>query len=107
MRCPECDADVPVPKRKSATPWALILGVGGGTLVLAIAAAAIPVAVVANFVRVLALVLITYYFGDAVAQGFLHDFAGLLMFSVALLTIFGVDQIVAPLIAKFREEPTA
>jgi exosortase len=55
--------------------------------------AAIPVAVVANFVRVMALVLITYYFGDAVAQGFVHDFAGLLMFSVALFAIFGVDQL--------------
>jgi exosortase len=65
-----------------------------------IALAAIPVAVISNFVRVLALVLITYYFGDAVAQGFVHDFAGLLMFAVALLTIFGVDQLVSRLIAK-------
>ena len=64
---------------------------------LVISVAAIPVAVVSNFVRVMALVLITYYFGDATAQGFVHDFAGLLMFSVALLTIFGVDQIAAPL----------
>lgn len=74
---------------------------------IAIAVAAIPVAIIANFVRVLALVLITYHFGDAAAQGFLHDFAGLLMFSVALLTIFGVDQMVAPLIAKSRSARTA
>jgi exosortase len=67
---------------------------------LIIALAAIPVAVISNFVRVLTLVLITYYFGDAVAQGFVHDFAGLLMFSVALLTVFGVDQLASPCIAK-------
>jgi exosortase len=61
------------------------------------ALAAIPVAVLSNFVRVLVLVLITYHLGDAAAQGFLHDFAGLLMFSIALLTIFGVDKLAAPL----------
>jgi len=65
-----------------------------------IALAAIPVAVISNFVRVIALVLITYYFGDAAAQGFVHDFAGLLMFAVALLTIFGIDQLATPLFSK-------
>ena len=67
---------------------------------LVIAIAAIPVAIIANFVRVIALVLITYYFGDAVAQGFVHDFAGLLMFSVALLAVFGIDQLASPLFMK-------
>ena len=67
-----------------------------------IAIAAIPVAVISNFVRVLVLVLITYYFGDAAAQGFVHDFAGLLMFAVALLTIFGVDQLFTPLFARWE-----
>jgi len=65
-----------------------------------IAIAAVPVAIVANFVRVLALVLITYYFGDAVAQGFVHDFAGLLMFSIALLTIFAIDRVTVPFVTK-------
>lgn len=64
-----------------------------------IATAAIPVAIISNFIRVLALVLITYYFGDAVAQGFVHDFAGLLMFTVALLAIFAVDKLAQPLFA--------
>jgi exosortase/archaeosortase family protein len=69
--------------------------------------AAIPVAIISNFVRVLALVLITYYFGDAVAQGFVHDFAGLLMFSVALLTIFGIDQLASPLFTRFGPKAAA
>jgi exosortase len=60
-----------------------------------IALAAIPVAVISNFIRVVALVLVTYYFGDAVGQGFVHDFAGLLMFAVALVAIFCVDQLAA------------
>lgn len=67
-----------------------------------IAIAAIPVAVISNFVRVLLLVLITYHMGDAAAQGFLHDFAGLLMFAVALFTIFGFDMLVTPIVARFR-----
>lgn len=67
---------------------------------LVIAVAAIPVAIISNFVRVLALVLITYYFGDAAAQGFVHDFAGLLMFTVALVAIFGIDQLVTPLVLR-------
>lgn len=72
---------------------------------LVIAVAAVPVAIISNFVRVMALVLITYYFGDAAAQGFIHDFAGLLMFSVALLTIFGVDQLATPLFLRRRGAP--
>jgi exosortase len=74
---------------------------------LVIAIAAIPVAIIANFVRVLALVLITYYFGDAVAQGFVHDFAGLLMFSVALVAVFAVDQLAVPLLAKITRGRSA
>jgi exosortase len=74
---------------------------------LVIALAAIPVAVVSNFVRVLVLVLVTYHLGDAAAQGFLHDFAGLLMFAVALLTIFGVDQLAAPLFARTQRRVTS
>jgi exosortase len=65
-----------------------------------VALAALPVAIISNFVRVLALVLITFYFGDAAAQGFIHDFAGLLMFSVALLTVFAIDQLITPFFIK-------
>lgn len=63
---------------------------------MVVAVAAIPVAMFSNFVRVIVLVLVTYYLGEAAAQGFIHDFAGLLMFAVALLTIFAVDQIATP-----------
>lgn len=58
-----------------------------------IAASVIPIAVFSNFVRVLILILITYYLGESAAQGFLHDFAGLTMFAVALLTVFVIDSL--------------
>ncbi len=56
----------------------------------------IPIAILANVVRVTALVLLTYYFGDAVAQGFLHNFAGMVTFTSALLLIFLVDTLLRP-----------
>jgi exosortase len=59
--------------------------------------AIVPVAVLANFVRVLLLILITDFLGDAWAQGFLHGFAGMVMFAVALLSIFGIDKLAEPI----------
>jgi exosortase len=68
--------------------------------------ATIPVAIVSNFARVVSLVLVTYYFGDVVAQGFVHDFAGLLMFSVALITIFAIDAVATPLFSRVSHGTT-
>ena len=70
------------------------------TAFVVVSLAAIPVAMFSNFVRVIVLVLVTYYLGEAAGQGFLHDFAGLLMFAVALLTIFAIDQAATPLYSK-------
>lgn len=56
--------------------------------------AIVPVAVFANFVRIILLVLLTYHAGEAAAQGFLHDFAGMTMFMTALITIFAIDHLV-------------
>src|SRR5438045_5052544 len=58
-----------------------------------VAVLVIPVAIFSNFVRVLTLILVTYYLGEAAGQGFIHDFAGLTVFLVALLTIFGADAL--------------
>lgn len=60
---------------------------------LALAIAAIPIAVFSNLVRVLILILLTYYAGEAAAQGFLHNFAGMTTFAIALVTMFLVDQL--------------
>ena len=77
------------------------------TAFIVMALAAIPVAIVSNFIRVLVLVLVTYHFGDSAAQGFIHDFAGLLMFAVALLTVFGIDQVATPLFIRRQKKAVA
>ncbi len=52
----------------------------------------VPISFAANVIRVMALTLITYHFGDAAGQGFLHGFAGMLLFMSALLLIIGIDS---------------
>jgi hypothetical protein len=42
---------------------------------------------------------VTYYFGDAAGQGFVHGFAGMVLFIVALSLIISVDSMLQ-LIAK-------
>jgi exosortase B len=53
----------------------------------------IPISFVANTIRVITLVLITYYFGEDAGQGFLHWFAGIVLFLYALLLIMGTDAL--------------
>lgn len=65
----------------------------------------IPVALIANFFRVLILILLTYHAGEAAAQGFLHSFAGVVMFAIALLTIFAADELLKPLWDKYVVKP--
>jgi exosortase len=59
---------------------------------ITLAALIIPIAFMANVTRVIVLVLVTYYYGDAVGQGFIHGFAGILLFTVALSLIILVDS---------------
>jgi len=53
----------------------------------------VPISFTANVIRVVTLTLITYYFGDEAGQGFLHGFAGMVLFISALLLIIGVDSV--------------
>jgi exosortase B len=53
----------------------------------------IPVSFTANVLRVMILVLVTYHFGDAAGQGFVHGFAGMVLFMVALTLIISIDGI--------------
>ena len=57
----------------------------------------LPIAIAANVIRVIILVLLTYYFGNEVAQGYLHDVAGIVTFVSALLLFFLLDQMLSPL----------
>lgn len=58
----------------------------------------LPTAFFANLVRVVILVLITYYFGEDAGRGFLHGFAGMALLTVSLLILFTVDIILSRLI---------
>jgi len=53
----------------------------------------VPISFVANVIRVMVLTLITYHFGDEAGQGFLHGFAGIVLFLTALLLIMGTDSL--------------
>lgn len=53
----------------------------------------IPIAFAANIVRVMILVLVTYHFGDEAGQGFVHGFAGMVLFMVALVLMLGTDKL--------------
>lgn len=55
----------------------------------------LPIAFSANIVRVLALTLITYYFGDEAGQGFLHGFAGMALLLSALACVILLDTALA------------
>jgi exosortase len=55
----------------------------------------IPIAIAANVVRIVTLILLTYYMGDAVGQGFLHVTAGLFLFALSLLLMFLIDSVVS------------
>lgn len=60
----------------------------------------IPVAIIANVFRIVTLILLTYYFGDAVGQGFLHVTAGLFLFAIALLLMFAIDNVASRFLRK-------
>ena len=53
----------------------------------------IPISFAANVIRVITLTLITYYFGDAAGQGFMHGFAGMVLFLSALMLIISIDKL--------------
>ena len=53
----------------------------------------VPISFTANVIRVMALSLITYHFGDEAGQGFLHGFAGMVLFLSALLLIIAFDTL--------------
>ena len=63
----------------------------------------IPISFVANVIRVISLILITFYFGEAAGQGFLHSFSGLVLFLSALLLIMAIDKLLRLAVAVYIE----
>ena len=62
----------------------------------------IPISFTANLIRVMILALLTYHFGDEVGQGFLHGFAGVVLFVVALLLITAIDGLLRMVSARLE-----
>lgn len=58
-------------------------------------AAVIPITIIANFLRVLMLVLIAYYGGIELVDGVLHDLTGIALFVFALALLFTFDGLLS------------
>lgn len=58
-------------------------------LILAI----VPLALLGNVIRVVGICLLTYYFGEEVGQGFLHEFSGMLVFLIMLFGLMGLEKV--------------
>ncbi|MBI3154204.1 MAG: exosortase [Burkholderiales bacterium] len=62
----------------------------------------IPIAFVANVIRVMILILVTYHLGDAAEQGFVHDFAGMVLFMAGLILMLITDKLLGLFIPACR-----
>jgi exosortase len=60
----------------------------------------IPIAIAANIFRIMVLILLTYFFGNEVAQGILHFTAGMLLFATAIVCVFALDRLIAYLMLR-------
>jgi exosortase len=61
---------------------------------------AVPIAIVANIMRIMTLILLTYFCGDSVAQGFLHYTAGFFLFAMSLVLVFSLDRLFSTIGAR-------
>ena len=67
----------------------------------------LPIAFCANIVRVMVLVLITYYLGDEAGQGFLHGTAGMVLMVIALLICFLLDAVLIRILPAPKSTATS
>lgn len=65
-------------------------------------ASILPIAFIANTVRVVVLALITYYWGPEAIAGFLHPLAGVVLFNVAVLLMFALDMVLGRFLPNRR-----
>jgi exosortase B len=73
----------------------------------ALALLVIPISFLANVVRVVILVLVTYYLGDEAGQGFVHGFAGMVLFLVGLVLMLATDKMLGLFMEPRRsQEPS-
>jgi exosortase len=70
-----------------------------GALLLA---AIVPITIVANFIRVLALVLLAYHVGIDQVESWAHDLTGIALFIVAIALLFLFDTFLGVMAMVFR-----
>jgi len=78
---------------------------------LLLLAAIVPITILANFIRVLTLVLIAYYAGPDLLEGLVHDLTGIGLFVIAVILLFLFDGFLGLCAAVFvqlgrRSSPT-
>jgi exosortase len=78
-----------------------------GGMRTAIALATIPIAVVANGLRVAGTGIAAHYYGPVAAEGFLHEFSGWLVFVVSFALLFAVQKLLAMLFPLRAPPPPA
>ncbi len=62
--------------------------------------ALLPVAILANLIRVVLLILITHFFGESVMEGIIHTITGMGMFILSLGILLLLDQALHPIVRR-------
>lgn len=80
-----------------------LMGYTSVTRNLALAVLVIPISFIANVIRVVILILVTYHFGDEAGQGFVHGFAGMVLFLAGLTLMLFTDKLLGLFIPSGRK----
>lgn len=81
-----------------------LMGYTSVTRNVTLAVLVIPIAFVANVIRVMILILVTYHFGDEAGQGFVHGFAGMVLFLAGLMLMLATDRLLGLFIPSQHKE---
>lgn len=73
----------------------------------AIALGAIPVAILANGLRVAGTGIAAYYYGQEAAEGFFHEFSGWVVFVLSLVMMFMLHRAIVSFVPARAKEATA
>lgn len=58
-------------------------------------ALAIPIAMVANIIRITGTGVLAHFYGDKVARGFLHEFSGMVVFAFGFVVLLGIFALIS------------
>jgi exosortase len=66
---------------------------------------AVPIAIVANVMRLTVTAALSHRYGEGVAQGFMHEFSGIMVFALAIIFLYLVNMLLQRMLAsKERQE---